>query len=67
VFAVNIDSESMFDVQVLTIFFVFQLVAPEAELLPMSYMISSQNAYYSLIGNGLNACDGGVGPYFSRG
>lgn len=44
-----------------------QLPAPEAELLTMNYMVSTQNSYYSLIGDGLSACNGGIGPAVSRG
>ncbi|KAL7542381.1 hypothetical protein ACHAXR_012259 [Thalassiosira sp. AJA248-18] len=43
------------------------LVAPEAELLDMAHVISSQNAFYSLIQNGLSSCEGGVGPMWDRG
>ena len=46
---------------------VAELVAPEAELLTMNYIVASHNAVNALIGNGLNNCDGGVGPYFYRG
>jgi hypothetical protein len=40
---------------------------PEAELLTMNYVADSQNAMYNLLKYGLNACDGGVGPYWIRG
>ena len=43
------------------------LVAPEAELLNMGYIIASQNALYALVHIGLNACDGGIGPPWYRG
>ena len=44
-----------------------QLMAPEAELQTMNYIIDSQNALYNLFRIGLSVCDGGVGPRWARG
>ena len=43
------------------------LVAPEANLLTLGYVIHGQNSLYALIRNGLNACDSGIGPYYRMG
>ncbi len=42
-------------------------MAPEAGLLNLNRVIDSQNALYQLIRTGASACDGGIGPYWSRG
>lgn len=43
------------------------LVSPESELLNMKYVLASQNSFYALIKDGLSACWGGIGPYWSKG
>lgn len=43
------------------------LISPEAELLTMSTMVTTQNALYALVQFGLSACDGGIGPHWGRG
>ena len=44
-----------------------QLMAPEAGLLTTRMIVTSQNALYNLFRMGLNACDDGMGPFFTRG
>eukprot|EP00804_Cyclotella_cryptica_P004534 CCRYP_006892-RA/>CCRYP_006892-RA protein AED:0.17 eAED:0.17 QI:494/0.84/0.6/1/0.94/0.9/20/0/2106 len=43
------------------------LVSPEAELLNMKYVIGSQNAFYTLLQDGLTICWGGIGPSWNGG
>ena len=51
----------------LSFYRLLQLMAPEAELLTMGYVIESQNALYNLFRMGLSNCNGGSGPRWDRG
>jgi len=43
------------------------LMAPEAGILNLGYMVNSQNALHNLFRMGMSACDGGIGPFMGKG